>query len=858
MTAPPSFESKEVTSNECVKTLEELVAQITPYYKTLDSYVFDLGDERTAKPLREDEAQKNHMINDIILAINAAADINNKVQGIYGRVRDTVNAALEKGTTEVTINATDKKYGGCTVSTKHAQAILDEMLDQKNDAETMIGYMYQSYNDILVPKFPDVFKPRMRPFNKHCDENVGYFARKRAYDNVLEPMTKKLAELKGENESNWHYNLRKWLQKHNRLYATDTLQAFVDVAYKAEISGEYTIDSAIIKDNCYESLTPEEYKWVKREVQVRKKKNEIDIYMIDNQTERCKNIMRLLFRILFAFEYKGEDLDTYNKETAKLIDGFDIHMMKLLVAIPETCIFTFPTDEASEYIHSVTLETVMHSVDYNQNWEVDAAYMYWFWTHLQGEGYSETKDPEGNVRAVPKTATQGIDYFNTVFKPKLKKIGAKMANKLIGINGIYRDKEAASVLAPWIVNMFTDAFNDSARRNTLLNDIIKQAEGMDVRRFIDWFHSTVIHGVPKGVWKAFNAMSGEKRLQGTAILFLPNNFTLFDKEYELETALITTINSLYWLYGYISEPDGNIIKSKPVITPYRKYIYQGGLCYKMGKNPVEFNVAEYEPFVVQWNPKYTAKLYEPAKIPEVDTLLVKVKGEWVFTWTTAQISFMTQGIGSKIRPIDTYSRVPYIGARCLQLPYDTYIVNQLLAKYKETNGCPYSVNNTTLKNQWLFTYADHISGSYIDTVNTLVNIMFNGTVRRLMRCSLTFPYNNIMSTNFINAAHFGWINKDVPTSSDDELWDAVLLPQYIFNSSVLPDKDGVKSEPKFDKKDIGKYKQVTCNVTQLSQAKNVSLDMTFYVCDGDKTMFSGHEISCSASTATSQTDGSTK
>jgi hypothetical protein len=843
MTAPPSFESPEVTSNDCVKTLEALVKQITPYYKTLDRYVFELSDKRTAEPLLNNESRKNHMLNEVIVAINKAADINNIVQGIYGRVRDTVNAALEDGTTEVTINATDEKYGGCTVSTEYAQAILDEMLDQKNDAETMIGFMYQSYNDILVPKFPDVFKPRIRPFNKHCDENVSYFARKRAYEKVLEPMTKKLSELQGEYESKWHYNIRKWLQKRNRPYATDTLQRFVDAAYDAELIGE-NIDAAIIKDNCYKSLTPEEHKWVIREVDVRKKKNEIDVYMIDKQPERCKTIMRLLFRILFAYEYQGEDLKTYNAETTKLINSLDIHMMKLLVAIPETCIFTFPTDTESEYIHSVTLETVLHSVDYNQNWEVDAAYMYWFWTHLQGESYKETTDQEGKKRAVPATAKQGIDYFNTVFKPKLITISEKMANKLIGINGIYDDKESAQILAPWIVKTFDDAFNDYARRNTLLSDLIAQADGMGVRLFIDWFHSTVIHGIPKGVWKAFNAMSGEKRLQSIPIQFVPNNFTLFDKEYELETALITTINSLYWLYGYISEPDGNIIKDKPVLTPYRKYIYQGGLCYKFGKNPVIFNASEYEPFVLQWNPKYTAESYVPANIPEVDTLLINVKGEWFFDWTTAQISFMTQGIGRNIRPIDVSSRVPYIGARCLQLPYDTYIVGQLLAKYKETPGCPYSAKDNTLKNQWLFTYADHISGKYINGENTLINIMFNGTVRRLMRCSLTFPYNNIISTSFINAAHFGWAGKAIPTNGNDKIWDEVILPQYIFNRSVSSDNDGVKSEPNFDKEDNKEYKSVVCKVMQVSQDECKRLNMTFYVCDGNKTIFSGTEITC--------------
>ena len=271
MSNQPSLESEGVTSNECVKTLEALVKQITPHYKLFDRYVFELSDERMAKDLMDNPSRKSHMINEIIIAINTAADINNKVQGIYGRVRDVVNEALGNKTKEVTINATDKTYGGCTVSTEYAQEILNEMLDQKNDAETMVGFMFQSYNDILIPKFPDEFKKKVRPYNKYCIEDKAYFARKRAYEMVLEPMTNKLSELRGEDEQPWHFKLRKWLQRHNKVHVSDTLQTFVDEVYDATLSGD-SIESGIIKDNCYKSLTQEEYKWVIHEVDVRKKK----------------------------------------------------------------------------------------------------------------------------------------------------------------------------------------------------------------------------------------------------------------------------------------------------------------------------------------------------------------------------------------------------------------------------------------------------------------------------------------------------------------------------------------------------------------------------------------------------------
>ena len=838
MSKPPSMELEEVTSNECVKTLESLVKQITPHYKRFDRYVFELTDERTAKELINDPRRKANMINEITIAINTATEINYKVQGLYGRVRDVVNEAINKGTDEVTINATDEQYGGCTVSTKHAQDILNEMLDQKNDAETMIGFMYQSYNDILVPKFPDEFKKKSRPYNRHCVRDMSYIARKHAYETVLEPMTKKLSKLRGENESRWHFKLRKWLQKDNKAYTADTLQTFVDAVYDATLSGD-SIESGIIKDNCYKALTQEEYKWVIREVDVRKKKNEIDVYMIDNQPDRCKTILSLLFRILFAYDKKNDDtVASYIQDTIDIINGLDIHMMKILVAIPETCIFTFPTDEASEYIHTVTLETVKHCIGYNQNWEVDAAYMYWFWTHLQGEGYHETVDPEGNKKDVPASAKQGIDYFTRVFKPKLSMIARKMISKLIGNEGIYNNRSSAEILAPWIVKIFEKEFHDPALRDSILKNKIAEVDGMNVRRFINWAQSTILHDIPKYVWKSFNALSEEKRLQRVPIQFLPNNFTLFDKEYELETAVLTTLNSIYWLYGYISSPDGTPSTTKPLITAFRKYIYQGGLCYELGKNPVTFNVAEYEPFVVQWNPKYAGEPYVPMRTPDVDTNQAEINGEWLFKWTTAPFSFITQGITSNIRPINVDDRIAYIGARCLHLPYDIYIIDQLVKRYKETPGCPYSTNDTVLQNQWLFTSADHIAGKYINGVDTLVNILFNGTVRRLMRCSFTIPYNNIISTNFINAAHFGWAGKSVPTNSRDSAWNDVLLPQYIFNKSTNDESD----EPKFDKKDTETYTTVTCDVVKLNDY--VPIDMTFYICDVGQSMLSGTSISC--------------
>lgn len=803
----PAWESEGVTSNDCVKAMTALVAEITPHYKLIDQYVFELSDKSTSDALIADESRFNYMINHTIIAINNATDINFKVQGMYDRVRNTVNKALESKTKEVTINAVDEKYGGCTVSTADAQAILDEMLDQKNDAETMISFIFQSYNDVLVPainkKIPGRLKPINREINRHCEKDIAYYVRERAYHEIYQPMAKGVFALQGEHESDFSFKVRKWLRDHGTVYTSETLQTYVDALYAASLEegDNAAIKTSLIADNCYKSLTEAEYKWVLREVDVRRKKDQIDVYKIPDQTAHCKQILILLLRWLFGYGYtKGASHSAYAADTEKIVDQLDIHSMKILTAIPETCIFTFPTDEESKYIHEITIDVVKHCVDYNLNWEMDAAYMYWFWSYLQGESYAPTVDQENKPRDVPASAPQPKDYFNSVFKPKLRTISRKMADKLIGGNGVLFNSTAASILAPWTVEFFEKtAANDFEARNSTLDKLVKECESITtVRRFIQWVHEKVIYPVPKYVWKAFNAMSGCKTVQTVPIQFVPNNFTLFDPEYELETGLLTALNSLYWIYGYISQQTGISVTDKPAINAFSSFLYQGGLCFKLGTNPVDFNTEMYDPFILQWNPKYEPK-YVRKKKPDVDTIMFKFNEQWLFRWTSGTFSFMSQGIGGNIRPFGMEDMIPFIGARCEMLPYEEYILNELLPLYVGTSGCPYGKSNP-----WLVTYADHIAGNGITGINTLMTVLFNGTVKRLLRCHISFPYNNILNMSFINAAHFNWFGKSLPSSAKSGDWSAVVLPQYIFSESLNESnfrgsKKGDYKEPKYIK-----------------------------------------------------------
>ena len=827
----PQWESNEVTDNKCVKELTALVDTIKPYYKQVDQYIFELTDRELSERLINDFNRLSTMTSEIMVALSIAHDINSKVQGIYDRVRDAVNKALENNTIEVEINATDDKYGGCMVSTESAKSILDEMLDQKNDAETMIDFIYKSYNDILVPKFPNLFKPHKRDVNQHCVKDADYFARQTAYEKVYAPMSKKISELRAENEPKWHYNIRKWLGSHGNIYTANTLQTYVDAVYNAWLEGD-EIKTSMIKDNCYRSLTDAEYKWVMREVKVRYEKNKIDVYQLDHQKERCKKLCELLFRWLFGYGWTANgtmSIDTYKNDMIELIDTFDVGLMMMFMTIPELCIFAFPTDDKSAYIHNVTLKTVQHSVDYNLNWELDAAYMYWFWTHIQGEGYAPTTDQEGNPKNPPEEAKPaGFNYFEEVFKVKLKKLSNIMADKLLGNNGIYKGLTGSDlkyspcgILAPWIIEFFgEDVVTSYDKRNVKMRDMLDSVGEMNIRKFVSWVHENVIYNIPKYVWKSFNAMTGTKSLQDVPILFVPNNFTLFDAEYELETGILTALNSIYWLYGYIVPTTDDKLDAPPKITATRDFIYQGGLCYKLANNPVEFNVTFYEPFELIWNPKYDKALYKRTEQPAVDIDVFKYNQAWLFEWKTAGHSFLIQGIDNDIRPIVDEDRIPHIGARCKMLPYKSYIIAELLTNYLNATGCPYG----KIANPCLVTFADHIAGNSITNGNTLLNVLFNGTVRHLLRCHLTFPYNNVLSTNFINTVHFNWYNMSHPGETGN--WNNVVIPQYIFSES--PNEKNMFNKRTPDK---SKYSSTILPTRELPlpYVKN-KVGVTFYKC----------------------------
>ena len=805
------MESQAVLENECVKNLTGWVNNLTPWYELISNYVRDLESPTKAAQLEQDINRHTTMVNEINIALGHATEINKKVEGQYTKVRDLVNKALKEKTKEVTITAVDKDYGGCIVSTEEAQAILDEMQDQKNKAERMVDYIFHVYNNVLVAKFGNIFKPVEKAINAHCVEDRQYVARKNAYEKVFVPMTKKLYEYQGRDESNMHYKLRKWLRGNGSVYASDTLQTFTDTLYEIVqndedmyntvlngdsiqdiISNGAIIKNNMIADNCYKSLTDAEYNWVMRELIVKIKKDTVDVYKIPEKSLHFERITTLLTRLLFGYEYYDKQgYSEYISDTRAVIDAMNIHDMKLLMAIPETCIFTFPTDVDSEYIQTVSTEVIKHSIDYNQNWDLDSAYMYWFWTYLEGKAYKPTKDPNGVDKPVPNPCPEPVNYFRK-FKTKLKTIAKVTGERLFGTSGILIDSvyDHASVklMAPWLLDFFPDSTTDFGKRTQYINSLVTQAKSFtDVQSFIEWIHDNILLKVPLEVIKSFNAISGQRYLTTIPFTFVPNNFSFFDKEYEFETGYLTVLNSMYWTHGYISDNSGKQLKTKPLFQSQESYRNQGGMCYQTGINPAKFSSARYEPFKLIWNPGYDSPItYTRKEEPLTDLTLIQVNQFWYYNWSTAKHSYLVQNLGTNPRPIGENERIPYIGANCIMLPYKSFILDKIVQTYiKKGQGCPY--NETYNKNLWLFSFADYVKDNYVSAQN-LIDLTYNHIVKRLLRCHISFPYNTILNTSFINSAHFNWSRKDIPENPNDMRWQEVILPQYIFSNSAAESK----------------------------------------------------------------------
>lgn len=828
----------------CVQEIQSLIEKLEPLNSRFNEYISMLDglgayDPSVSKQTIADMNKKDKLIyQEIMEIINEAGKIDTRIQGIYDRAKKAINSVTDS--TVKDIDLTDPLYGGCKVSVKDAKTVLDTMMSLKYQAESIVNNIFMKYDDILVTQFPGIFAPVPRGIDDHCIKDDAHNARKMIYDKVYAPLTKVVDALRGEDETDSHYNARKWIRDHGLLvHASNTFQEFVDDVYSADVE-ENTLQELVndmlsadvegnvyklnnIANHCYKSLTPDEYDWVLREISLKKEQSKVNVYKITDKSIHFERVARFICRLLFAYEYvSGQGYSAYITDTNKnIIDAFTVEDMQLLMAIPETCLFVFPTDKDSEYIHTIDPAVIEHVIKGNTNWDLDSAIMYWFWSYIKGKKYEPYTDTQGQVHPVPDKTPEPKDYFNEVFKPKLKRLMSVMANKLLSGDGVMGNKDAVSLMAPWICSIFDNTngleLTFTNRNIYIETNIIERAKKFtDVGEFITWFHDAVIVKVPKLVWKSFNAISGTELLRKVPIKFVPNNYTLFCKEYEYETAILTALNSVYWLYGYPTDNAGDYLKGASLTVAQDAYTRQGGLCYALGSDPVKISTEVYDPFKVIWDPQPIKSVaYTIRGEPPVDWTMQAINDTWFFKWTSVQYSFMVQHLGSVIRPIDVKDQIPFIGAKCVMLPYKTYIMDTVVKRYENSDGCPYKGIEYN-KNPWLFTYADYIAGPYVKG-HTFIDIIFNGTVKRLLKSRITFPYNNILDMSFINRAHFNW-------KGSGASWSNVVLPFYILNKSPM-EKDT------FEKKQVqAEYKSEQITIPTLPNISSKDVEFIMHQC----------------------------
>ena len=696
-------------------------------------------------------------------------NLKKSIQGEYTRLRDEVEAMQ--------------------LEPAKRQTVMRELQNLKYDAESLITEVYTINNNLANQEYDTII--RTEPKNEHCVKDKEYEMRKRLTERVWKPISKYMySPISHPGETEKDVARRRKMAHKSVIFVTEKMQESVSSLYAAIVE-EDAIKRNLVEENCYKLLTQEESKWVFREVDMMRKKDSVDVYR-QASTQDFVDLVKVVCMMLYAYDFlEGEDITEYMSRVNVYIDSLSIRIMQLMFVFPELVIFAFPIEEAAKWVHSVNISAIEHAIEYNDNWDLESAYMYWFWTHMQGEPYVPCVDPDGNSHAVPEDVVNPEqNYLEEVFKKKIKRIIKSTAQKLTSKN-LYKKPEEMKIITPW--NQMIDGdkempammdtggdenYNSNGRSSIIYNNWVekaksfnKQADKVDtivIEDFVAWFHVRLIATVPKFVWKSLNSLGGFKKLTSVPIHFLPNNYTLFDIKCEFWTSAIVILNTLYWTYGYLNSglPQKIVNKQEAAKAASNKLdIYKGGLCYELFEDKIPFSVEPYDPFMVIFNPaqdsipgvinEETAKEGGPSR-PKCDytffgyNVIEEVgleKYNYYYNWKTAGMSFMTMNMNT-LFPIPVNEEVSFAGADCRMLPWEGYIkVN--IELYKESGTNTYNV----ARNNWLFTYADFIMDKYANAENMLVNILYRATIPKLTKFHVTIPYNIIIDANYINYAH---------------------------------------------------------------------------------------------------------
>lgn len=710
------------------------------------------------------------------------------------------------------------------LSPENWQCVLREVLDLRYDVESKVTSVFQSLNKLTSDvEIKEIQTKELR--NEHCDKNYAYYLRRAFTNRILKPISDKLIPLRGKKEGDKTYKIRKFFGNHIAIIVSQKMRESVNILYNDFLENSM-LPRNLNEENCYKLLNKEEQKWVIREVDMMKKMDSINIYKL-GRSDDFRTVMDILCAILFGY-------NTGLLALRNLFGKINRTTLMLFIAIPELCNFAFPNDTSCEAIQEVTLEQIQYAIEYNENWELDAATMYWMWTHISGErDTKEITDLDGNTHPVPKN-NKSVDYLSifinrvkSLISTSIEKISNRGMMKTSGTN-------TRKLYLPWTwqqSNDLTDETFDSSNMEIISFGIVTDAEiaklisdaqqCVNTKQFLEFFNNTLARFVPDYVWKSFSALSG-KVAYNKPLKFLPNNATLYDMEYEFKCGCVTVINSILWQFGYLNNAGISVNKGQLNPTDRADNVEKGGLCYKLPEsNKESFSRTVYDPFTLLtyfikqnlpedvtkaeidynnslptvnnlfklYDDDLNGKLddnkgkYDPTDIIGLNKLGYETSitnfpledgGEIkLYKWPTASRSFWCQDM-YKIRAIPYEDQLPFVGAKLKLISPE--ILNNFFLEYLDSIG-----NATQAENGFLISYADYVFDNYIvDKRYRLIDIMYENIINTVLKYRITIPYNGIINSNYINTIHaLEMSDIGVNPFSDKNF----IIPQYIFTKT---------------------------------------------------------------------------
>ena len=723
---------------------------------------------------------------------------------------------------------------GVVYSDEQWQAITRQIKNAKYDIEENVTLGYEIVNGPLAA---GKARKLEEPVNEHCKKDTPYYMRQWFTEYILRPISDNAYKMPIYGDNPIKDYMRNWFKDRFVIYVTDTMRDSVMALYEAVIR-EDTLARNLVVENCYRMLDNEQRKWVIREVDMMRKMDTVDIFKIGKSEDFAK-LMEILCVILFQY---GQTSDG-----AMIIPGaneamsrIDVKTIMLMVAIPQLVNFAFPVDAMSVNVHNVNTETLQHAVEYNENWTLEAAHVYWFWTQSDKSYYTNirinqpVKDLDGIMHAVPEDLIEiGFNYTRQVKNwlfTVAKNMGEKLTKKPIFSSSMENRRR---LLAPWTFSeTITDGLitytrgvdipAETSARNAFLRQryIEPAANCQTTAEFLNLFANTMAQDIPPYVWKSFNALSGKKMLVDKPLRWVPNNFTFYSREYEATVAIISTINSIYWTHGYINDGKRHMITDKDISIWEKQYknnfVCKGGLAFKLpDKDETIYNREPYKTFDIIMNDDKTGvpmievmELYKKVVayneyIPEKDETLLtfkpvdlditiaesEMKEFYTYNWNSAHISFFTQD--AAVCPLRAYPDseegmkylLSFIGADCELIDYSTILLPVIEKFFSDTNN-PF--NNP---NSYIFTYANYMIDTFNDDVDRrLINQLYHVTIDNLLKYRILFPYNMVINSNYINAVHVAMKYDKGGVKEDSTTWDKnnIVFPQHIFSPSNAP------------------------------------------------------------------------